>query len=186
MAETLQTAPERHEAHVPVAEKPLELTEHSGETAADVEREQADQLETIRRSVEQANTHERTQLPADETPSEPQPQYVNRELKNITLQRALKQIRRELPLPDRLLSKVVHQKAIRAVSEASSKTITRPSGLLGGGLCAFLGSLAYLYLTKHIGLPYNYLLFSLLFVGGFVIGLVLEMLVRLLRPKRAS
>jgi hypothetical protein len=61
------------------------------------------------------------------------------------------------------------------VSGATGQTLARPSGLLGGGICALLGSLIYLYLAKHIGFNYNYLLFVLFFGGGFIIGLVIEL-----------
>jgi hypothetical protein len=76
-----------------------------------------------------------------------------------------------------VLSKVIHQPVVRAVSEVAAKTISRPSGLLGGGIVAFLGSAGYLYFTKYIGLPYNYFIFTLLFLGGFVVGLSLELIV---------
>jgi hypothetical protein len=87
---------------------------------------------------------------------------------------------------ERGLSKLIHQPAVRAVSEVGAKTVSRPSGLLGGGLLAFLGSSTYLFMTKYIGFRYNYLVFLLLFVGGFVLGLVLELLVRLVRPRPAE
>jgi hypothetical protein len=103
------------------------------------------------------------------------PNVVNTELKNITLNRELVHIRRQLPRPDRALSKVIHQPVIRAVSESASKTVTRPSGLLGGGIVAFIGTSSYVYFTKHIGVSYNYLLFVVFFVSGFALGLLLEL-----------
>ncbi len=119
-------------------------------------------------------------LQAAETADKPtQPLNVNQELKAITLNRELRNIRRKLPAPQRALSSLIHQPVIRAVSEAAGKTISRPSGLLGGGLVAFLGTSGYLYLTKSNGFDYNYLVFLALFVGGFVIGLGLELLVHL-------
>jgi len=75
---------------------------------------------------------------------------------------------------------------VRITSEAASKTISRPSGLLGGGLMAFAGSLVYLYLAKHIGFRYNYLLFTLLFVGGFAVGLCLEVIIWLVSRQRKA
>jgi hypothetical protein len=66
---------------------------------------------------------------------------------------------------------------VQAVSEAVGKTVSRPSGLLGGGLVAFLGSGSYLYLAKHIGFQYNYFVSTVLFIIGFGIGLGLELAV---------
>lgn len=111
---------------------------------------------------------------------------VTPDLKKATKNRQLKQIQRQLKPTDKALSKVIHQPVIRAVSEGASRTISRPSGLLGGGIVAFLGSSAYLYFTKHIGLQYNYFIFALLFVGGFAIGLILELLVHSFTSSRRA
>lgn len=109
---------------------------------------------------------------------------INQELKRITINRELSQLRRKLDTPDRLLSRVVHQPAIRQASGVVGQSLTRPSGLLGGGLMAFVGTAGYLYLAKQQGFAYNYSLFWLLLVAGFALGLLLELLIRLLtRPK---
>ena len=114
---------------------------------------------------------------AEAAKAEPESTLITPELKAATKNRQLKQVQRRLPGSSRALSKVIHQPAIRVISEAAGNTISRPSGLLGGGLIAFLGSAVYLYLTKHVGMPYNYFVFSLLFVGGFAVGLILELIV---------
>jgi len=101
---------------------------------------------------------------------------VNQELKKITLRRELKNIRRELSLPNKALSSVIHQPGIRQASEVSSKTIARPSALLGGGVTAFIGSGAYLVLANQMGFSYNYFVFIALFGIGFVVGLAIELL----------
>lgn len=168
------------------AERQAELARSIHEHA-----EKAPTAEQIDRQAEQArsvieHTSEPSAplaLPVDDSKDGDQPQYIDRALQKIGLNQQLKQIRRKLPASQRTLSKVVHQPVVKAVSEVSAKTITRPSGLLGGGICAFLGSSGYLYLAKHIGFQYNYLVFLLLFVGGFAVGLALELLLSLFRPK---
>jgi hypothetical protein len=109
---------------------------------------------------------------------------VSREMKTTTLRRELKNFRRQESLPERTLSRVIHQPIVRAVSEGAAKTVTRPSGLLGGGLLAFLGSSSYFVLAKYIGFSYNYSVSLLLFVGGFVLGLALELLVHFMTSSR--
>lgn len=98
-------------------------------------------------------------------------------LKKESYQQSLNAIRRQLPKPARSFSKLVHNPTIETVSNVSAQTIARPSGLLGGGLGAFLGSAFLLYMSKHYGFEYNYTLFIVLFAGGFLLGLVLELLV---------
>ncbi|HEY4963304.1 MAG TPA: hypothetical protein VIH90_01245 [Candidatus Saccharimonadales bacterium] len=102
---------------------------------------------------------------------------VSGEMKKNALKRELKHVRRHLPKVDQLGSKVIHQPLVKVISDASAKTITRPSGLLGGGIAAFIGSALYYYFTKHIGVNYNYLLFISFFVAGFAIGLIIELIV---------
>lgn len=121
-----------------------------------------------------------------EADDEPTTRPINKELLKITFNKEIGHIRRKLGSLDKVGSKIIHQPLIRSVSEVSSKTITRPSGLLGGGIVAFLGTGTYLYYTKHIGLKYNYTIFLLLLVGGFIIGLLLEALIRMIRGRRSA
>ena len=116
---------------------------------------------------------------------EPANRPINKELLKITFNKEMRHIRRKLSSLDKVGSKVIHQPLVRSVSEVSSKTITRPSGLLGGGIVAFLGTGTYLYYTKHIGLKYNYMIFLVLLVAGFIIGLLLEALIRIFRGRRS-
>ena len=104
------------------------------------------------------------------------PKTINRELRKITYKRELRHIQRRESAPDRALSKVIHQPVVRAVSEAAGRTVSRPSGLLGGGIVAFIGTTGYLYVAKHYGFEYNYLIFIGLFIGGFAIGLGFELI----------
>src|SRR5260221_186870 len=98
------------------------------------------QLDHAKKAVEQqVKTKEDTKVESGRHHTD-QPLYVNHELKTIALQRTLARVRRHLSSPDRLLSKVVHQPAVQAVSEAGAKTVARPSGLLLGSFTALVGS----------------------------------------------
>lgn len=141
------------------------------------------ELEATARSETQPNPLEALKA-AENEPGEHASQSVNQELRHITLRRELQRIRRQLPRQQRLLSHVIHQPVVRAVSQAAGQTVTRPSGLLGGGLVAFLGTTAYFYLAAHLGFTYNYLVFLVLLGGGFVLGVALEFLVYLATRSR--
>jgi hypothetical protein len=109
---------------------------------------------------------------------------VNRELKAMMRDRTLKRVQKELNAPQRTLSKVVHAKPVEIVSAAGEKTIARPFGLLGGGLFAFIGSLVTFYTAKHYGFRYNLLLFFMLFVLGYLVATLFEILVRTVQRAR--
>jgi hypothetical protein len=174
--ESLLEAPKKVEGLLPTAEQ--------AEPLRPGEADPLQQLEAARDSVkvEHTNTAEKDdplkRLQESQKAAEPtQSTFVNADLKKVTLQREIQAIRRKLPATQRALSKVVHQPVVRAVSEVTGKTATRPSGLLGGGLVSFLGSAVYLYMTKHVGFTYHYFVFLVLFVGGFALGLALEMVI---------
>jgi hypothetical protein len=177
-------APEHLEAlPAPTPEKTLP-TAAQAEQLRPGEADPLQQLEAARAdvAVEHTTTAEKDdplqRLQESEKAAEPAQQtFVNADLKKVTLQREIQSIRRKLPVAQRALSKVIHQPVVRVVSEVTSKTATRPSGLLGGGFVAFLGSAIYLYMTKHVGFTYNYTIFLLLFLGGFVLGLALEIVI---------
>jgi hypothetical protein len=181
MAEKLKIKPEQQgnltkaERLLPTAEKAEPLRKNEKDPAealieARAKIQETTQAETQSNPLEQLEESEKAAQPA-------KPLHVNRELKRITLNRELAAIRRKLSIPQRVLSKVIHQPAISAVSEPLGKTVSRPSGLLGGGLVAFLGTSGYLLLAKRSGMQYSYFVFLALFAGGFVVGLVLELLV---------
>jgi hypothetical protein len=171
---------EKREAKLPAPEREELLTAHA-EAVLNAEKgpKQLD-IEAVKQNVEAA-VESKSENPFEELQNAERaarlptaPLTINPELKANALNNELRHIRRQLPKPERALSKVIHQPVVRAVSEGASKTVTRPSGLLGGGIVAFIGTSSYVYFTHHIGVTYNYLLFVLFFVGGFILGLLLE------------
>lgn len=173
-------SPEKHELLTAVAtpEKPSKaekrgVTTHEARTAvaeAQTIEQQPNPLEGLKQ--------------AENAPQMRPLMHINRDLRAITLRRELTHIRRQLGAPSRALSHIIHQPVIRAVSEGAGKTVSRPSGLLGGGLVALIGTSGYLYLSRHMGFEYNYGVFLVLFAGGFVLGLILEFLVYLATGSR--
>ncbi|GAC1498890.1 MAG: hypothetical protein NVS1B10_01070 [Candidatus Saccharimonadales bacterium] len=162
--------------------EPLRVNEAAPQKAEAVEAARDKIAETIE-SEPQANPIEalKAQEKATESAS---PTHINQELKQTTKNRQLYSIRRQLPFNQKVLSKVIHQPAIRVISEVAGQTVSRPSGLLGGGLVALIGTSSYLYLARHMGFQYNYLVFLMLLVAGFILGLILELIVHLLTSSR--
>ena len=119
---------------------------------------------------------------AENTPAQT---YVSRELKEMGFRRTLTNTRLRMKAPARAFSKVIHQPVVEKVSEVAGSTVARPSGTIGGGLFALLGSITLLYISKHYGYRYNYFIFILLFVGGFIVGMIIELIVRALLRRKA-
>ena len=145
------------------------------------------QIESLRKSAEQQaspRAAEVNRLRSAERNEPDSPALINAELKDIAYQRTLRRIQKELPVAVRTFSKIIHHPLIETISDAGSKTIGRPSGVLAGGICAFLGSSLLLYITKYYGYNYNFLMFAIFFISGFVAGLLIEAAYRI--AKRAK
>ena len=107
------------------------------------------------------------------------PKFINKDLQTTGLANELSHIRKKLNPIDQTASKIIHSPIIRILSNKSSNTIARPSGLLGGAVVAFTGSLMYLFFAKTVGIKYNYLMYLILFVCGFILGLIVELLFKI-------
>jgi hypothetical protein len=152
------------------------LKEHTEKSPDEIE-QIAHKVQEAAKSTEQLLRD--TQKEHDEKDDEPV--IINHELKEIAYQRVLKRARRHLSPYSRTMSKVMHQPAIDTASEALGKTVGRPSGLIGGGLVAFLGTSAYYYISKHYGYSYNSFIFLALMAIGFVSGWLIEIIYKLLK-----
>lgn len=111
------------------------------------------------------------------------PVLINNQLKDAAYHRTLLRVQKKLSAPSRRLSTVVHSKALDKPSEFASKTIARPSSMLGGAFFAMLGTLGLFWLTRTYGYEYNYLLAIVLFLAGAIIGLAVEGVIKLIRLK---
>ncbi|HEY1064213.1 MAG TPA: hypothetical protein VGE30_02850, partial [Candidatus Saccharimonadales bacterium] len=120
-----------------------------------------------------------------QTPIDDRPQLIDNAVKMFRMRRNLSHVQSRLKPAEKSFSKVIHQPLVRRVSESAAKTVTRPSGMLGGGILAFFGSVLYLVLSHRIGFTYNYAMFLCFFVGGFLLGVTLEYVAHWLRRVRA-
>ncbi len=162
---------ERAKEHL---EKLREKAEAEGEKHGSSEH-----LEHVKSAVESQAISGKEMSPAENNKdSAPSTGYVNRELKDMAFTRSLNTARRHMNAPSRAMSKVIHNPVVEKVSEVAGETVARPSGILGGGIFALIGTSILLWVTKHYGYTYNYLVFFILFVAGFAIGMTVELVVR--------
>lgn len=172
-------------------EKALELLDQDqlDKAASDAkEHSSTEKLKGIQKNVENLAISGKEMNPS-ESHKDSTPSYapVNDDLKATTYRRTMKANRRHLRPQERVFSKVIHQPIIEKVSEVAGATVARPSGIIGGGLLAVLGSSILLWITKKYGYEYNYLVYMILFVGGFALGIIIELALRfILRNKRTT
>lgn len=173
--EVFQDDAEAHqERHDKLKEEAAEAAQEHNETVVDELEDAAESQATSAKeiTVEQVDTASDKVL------------YNSRELRSESYNRKLKQVQSKLSAPERSFSKLVHQRFVSGVSDAGAKTIARPAGILGGGIAALVGSVVLVYMTRHYGFAYNYLVFFMLFGIGYVAGLLVEILVKLFNRRR--
>lgn len=187
MAEKLGPSPEKHERKIspetPV-EAPVQRPEQ--ESRHETPEEHEKRRQTLERKAEQEakSRHETPFAESEEARQDIGSETsTKRALQGQAYGQLLQKVRANLKPAERTFSKFIHQPTIETVSEISGKTVARPSGILGGGLVALLGTGAILYMAKHYGFEYNFFVYVLLFAIGFLLGVTLEFVVRSIRPK---
>lgn len=188
MSERLPHSPENNVESIDTSVESQRLQERLQEKAELAEKDPIQKhIESLSKSVEQqALSGKELNIGDKNTESSQQTFGTSKQLKADAYKRALKRVRTALNVPERALSRVVHQKTVESVSNAAAKTVARPSALLGGGIGAFVGSAVLLYVSRHNGFTYNYTAIFALFIGGFFAGALVELLFRLLVRKRSS
>ncbi len=177
-------SPESHQVKAEHQEK----LKQSVESGKEAHHESKDSLEKIRSSIEKeaTKTADKKQEHQREAKEDRGPGHViiDRNVKKKAYKKELHKIQTRLPKGQRAFSKFIHNPTVEAVSLVGGKTVARPSGLLGGGIVAFLGTLGLVIISRHYGFSYNFFVFIALLVGGFFLGLVIELLIRSLFKAR--
>lgn len=120
------------------------------------------------------------EITVGERQSSPQ-MTIDRKAKSQSYRKTLRKVQTNLSKPERTLSKLIHQPVIEKASSFGAATIARPSGFLAGSLATLLGSAFLLIAAKRYGFNYNYLVFVILFVAGYILGIAVESLLRVTR-----
>ena len=152
------------------------------ERAAEAVEARQDSIEVIKERLEKAvdgkekQAHAHKEKPAAESVS-----HVGKSTKDHYYKQTLKRTQKKLPATQRTFSKVIHQPVVEALSDVGGATVARPSGLLVGGLFSVISSLTILYICRHYGYEYNFLVGLASFAGGFAVGLLFEGTAKLVR-----
>lgn len=105
--------------------------------------------------------------------------------RKLTFKKTMDSVQNQLSKPQRTFSKIIHQPAVEKLSDGASKTIGRPSLLLGGFGFTFIGSLVIYIVMQRNGYGLDSLSFILmLFALGALTGLLVEFIHHQLRKHR--
>lgn len=112
--------------------------------------------------------------------------WWSKELGRQTFDRTLTSVRHKLSAPEKQLSKFIHRPVVEKISDFGGKTVARPSGILLGGIFSFVGSLGVYLLARHLGGELRYSIFAATFIGGYLLGLIVELVWHLVVRKKTS
>lgn len=109
---------------------------------------------------------------------------ISKQRKDESYRRTLKRVQSELPITNKIFSKVIHNKVIEKTSEIAGNTIARPNSILFGAICAFLFSLITYYVAKRIGYQLSGSETIVAFLAGWLIGILYDYLRLLFTGKK--
>ena len=93
----------------------------------------------------------------------------------------MRRVEGKLPGYQRTFSKVINNDTVDKVSNITSKTVARPSGLLGGGVIAFLALLIVTLYASRYGWEVSGSEFIVFVILGWAAGLLIEGVLKLIR-----
>lgn len=183
MSEKLHQASAEHnrspENHNSKQEK--EHLKELNEKAKSAEHKPKDSIESIKKSIESTAISGKEVSVSELAKKPDSARGVTKELKYDAYKRLLRKTRAHLSAPEKTLSNIIHKPAVEKTSELAAQTVARPAGILFGGIGAFIGTVFVLYISKRNGFSYNYLMFLLMFVGGYIVGTIAEFTYRLVK-----
>ncbi len=106
---------------------------------------------------------------------------ISKDTRKIGLNKELKHVRSKLNTIDKTGSKVIHNDIVQKISEPIARTVARPIPLLLSGVLGFVGTILYYIFTKYFGVEYNFIVYLLFFVVGFLSGILIDIIAKLIR-----
>lgn len=114
----------------------------------------------------------------------PRPGIISKKQKNDSFKRTMARVQSELPVIERVFSKVIHNKAVEKASNIIGNSIARPNLILSGAFSAFLLTLITYWIAKRVGYQLSGSETIVAFIIGWSIGIVYDYLRLLFTGKK--
>ena len=145
--------------------------EKSHENVDDARKEALEKARSIETEKQPNEAVERTPSPAERRAAGP-----SKAERDASFNVTMSEVRSQMSAPGRAFSKVIHNKAVEKVSEATGNTIARPNAILSGAVFAFLLTLAVYLVAKNLGYPLSGFETMGAFALGWGIGIIYDFL----------
>ena len=134
-----------------------------------------------RRSIEQQAVSGKETMPDSSEKSSST--SITKAEKTRTYKMTMNRMQSKLSPTSKSFSKFIHTPFVEKSSEVLGASVARPSGILGAGIIGFVGFTTVIYFAKRNGFEISnrYALVVILFVGGWALGLLVELVIRALK-----
>jgi len=131
-------------------------------------------IDEARHEVDQANRRlERERIKETDQISSPAEKRRDSPIKiadrDASFKATMHEVQEQMSAPSRTFSKIIHNKTIENLSDATGNTIARPNAILSGAIFAFILTLVVYIVAKNLGYPLS----GFETIGSFVLGWVL-------------
>ena len=135
-------------------------------------------IESLRKTAEHhAQSHETHKLNHNAQPShEHTHHYLTKRVKKDVYKHTLSDVQTHLSPVEKRISSLIHNDIVESISEVGSKTIARPSGVLGGAILMVFGGLIVLLFAKRYGFEIPLSVYLFLYLIGFVLFVAVELI----------
>jgi hypothetical protein len=144
-----------------------------------------DHNESVREATERAKELgvEKVDMPAT-SPAERRRGAPSKKQRETSLKSQMKQIQSEMSTGDRLVSKLIHNRPIEAVSDIVGSTVARPNALLSGSIAAFIGVTISYFVAKYYGFQLSGFETIAAFIVGWIMGILYDYFSVMIRGHR--
>jgi hypothetical protein len=171
---------EKSQEHSAQEQERLKEAKNKAEKAG-AEHAKIDVEKLLKAAQQEAASAESAPSESDEDKNTANTYWYSREYREDAFKNILSKAQERLGKPDKLMSKLIHQPIVERVSEVGAKTVARPSGLLIGSIFSFVTTLATYLVARYNGYDMTFSVVLYSFAGGFLIGVVIEYLYKLLK-----
>lgn len=98
--------------------------------------------------------------------------------------KTMNRVRAEMPMPQRVFSKMIHNPTVEKASDVIGSTVARPDAVLSGSLSALILTAVLYFTAKYYGFSLSGSETILAFVGGWLLGILFDLLRGAFRRRR--
>ncbi|HMH70561.1 MAG TPA: hypothetical protein VK502_04120 [Candidatus Saccharimonadales bacterium] len=139
-----------------------------------------EEVDTARHEVEKVTHETEKKAELDKTretsPAERRSSLHSKAERDASFNMTMDEVHTQMSAPSRAFSKIIHNKTVERVSDATAATIARPNAILSGAVFAFVLTLGVYLVAKNLGYPLSGFETIGAFVLGWIIGILYDFL----------